>query len=637
MNNEIKNTEMQKQMLHNGWAAARDIKRDDEKRMGNTSVFRYLNRMIDIQEKRMMKRRIAVILVLFLGVLFFGSLFSGASGSADTCKEDYKNLLAPINPEFLKYMDAVRDGQALSRTDAGNGRLLGAVPSPVDYSHMRGAVDDKVDAADYPARYDLRELDRIPPIRNQTAYPTCWIFAAFGSLESCLLPEVSANFSEWHMALTHGYDYDIYHAGNSYMTAAYFLRWSGPLAESTVPYDISRNVDLPYVPERHVQEVIYLPNREGPLDNNTIKYYIMNHGAVDFAYNWENTGYNGSTYAMYTPNNAGQNHRLGLVGWDDNFPAYRFNFRPPGNGAFVVRNSWGDGFGEDGYCYISYYDLAFEMMVCFVNAEEPNNYGTIYQYDYLGHTRSWGKTESWGANVFTSEDEDPLEAVGFYSVDTNLSYEIYVYKNVSGNNPTNGTLAAVKTGGFVYGGYYTIKLDNPVPLARGERFSAVVKFIASTSAHSVPIEAPIQDFSSRTAANPGESFVSVDGVHWEDLTDVVSGSNVCIKAYSQYKAPNMALGVERKSVGGWIVIRDYADISIYVDNLSEVSISKLVVERSFEGGEFSPLFELSPDDLVNGSYNYSDRYLERSSRYSYRAVAYAPEGFVSAKTDPVTI
>jgi C1A family cysteine protease len=585
----------------------------------------------------MMKRRMPVVFIVLLGLLLFGSLFSGASGSDGACKKNYKDLLAPINPEFLKYMDNVRDGSALSRVDAGNGWLTGAVPSPVDYSHMRGVYDDKIKSATFPTRYDLRELDRVPPIRDQTAYPTCWIFAAFGSLESCLLPEVSANFSEWHMALTHGYDYDIQHAGNSYMTAAYFFRWSGPLAESTVPYDVSRNVDLPFVPERHVQEAVYLPDRQGPLDNDIIKYYVMNHGAVDFAYNWEGEGYNDSTYSMYTPNNSGQNHRLGIVGWDDNFPAFKFSYRPLGNGAFIIRNSWGDGFGEEGYIYISYYDLAFEDMVCFLNAEEPNNYSHNYQYDHLGQTRTWGTAESWGANVFTSENEYPLEAVGFYAVDVNLQYEIYVYKNVSGDSPINGTLAAVKTGSLVYGGYYTIKLDELVPLNRGERFSTVVKFKTSAASHSVPIEAPVMDFSSKASANPGESYVSIDGQEWEDLTDVVAQSNVCIKAYSQYQAPNLTMQVERESIGGWIVIRDYADITIHVNNLEEVPISKLVVERSFEGGEFSVLFELSPDDLENGSYYYMDKYLDRSSRYSYRATAYAPEGFVSVVTDPVTI
>jgi len=363
----------------------------------------------------------------------------------------------------------------------------------------------------------------------------------------------------------------------------------------------------------------------------------MNYGPIDFAFFWSGEGFSSYTNSFYIPNNRGQNHRLAIVGWDDNYPASRFAIMPPGDGAFIARNSWGSSWGEGGYCYMSYYDESFQQFTSFNNAEEPNNYGTIYQYDPLGQTRTWGKIDSWGANVFTAENKEPLEAVGFYSMDANMNYEIHIYKNITGNTPTNGTLAFTKTGEITYPGYHTVKLDTPVPLTYGETFSVVVQFINSNFRHSVPIEALIPGHSSAATANPGESYISEDGILWEDLTNVVPNANACIKAYALYKKSNVSIRAERKIVNGWIIIRHYGDITIQVENLQEVPLSKLILYRSSFGIEDEIVQEIYPDELVNGTYTYKDKFLERTLRYTYQAVAVDLDGVTSSKSNLVSI
>ncbi|MCP5102292.1 MAG: hypothetical protein GY950_02885 [bacterium] len=594
------------------------------------------------------------LFVLSIGILFSASFFFGASGvsgaceraSADDIRKNVNSRLAPINPEFLKYRET-RKNRPENNAFNGGKRLNGGVPSPVDLSHTnRKAGDDNTgNAGDvhYPSYYDLRREDnRVTHVKDQHGFPACWIFAAFASLESCLLPVATepVDFSEWHMAKNHGFDYTVEEAGNSYMTTAYLIRWHGPVNESTVPYaDPFVNPYLYYPPVKHVQQAVFLPERNDSLDNGTIKYFITAYGPVDFAYMWVFASFNDTTNAIYTPNNGEQNHRLAIVGWDDNYPAGNFLYRPPGDGAFICRNSWGDDWAEGGYCYISYYDASFQHFICFNNAVSVHNYSTIYQHDPLGQTRTWGGIESWGANVFTADDNHPLEAVGFYAVDGNMNYEISIYKNVNtdGGNPTHGTLAASQTGALTYAGYYTIKLDTKVPLLFGETFSVVVKFRNSSYPYSVPIEAPIYDHSSGASALRGQSYVSEDGIYWDDLIDEVAGSNVCIKAYSEYKQPDLALQVERKSIKGWIIVRYYAEIDIQVQNINEVTISKLEIYRNVSNGAFELLHEVDAGQLVNGAYNYQDKYLDRGTQYSYRVVAYDGNGLPFSTSVTISI
>ena len=85
------------------------------------------------------------------------------------------------------------------------------------------------------------------------------------------------------------------------------------------------------------------------------------------------------------------------------FTRNNFTTKPVGDGAWIIRNSWGSSWGDDGCFYLSYYDEHVGADVsAFHNSESVNNYKDIYQYDPLGNTSAGGykSNSAWGGECF---------------------------------------------------------------------------------------------------------------------------------------------------------------------------------------------------------------------------------------------
>jgi C1A family cysteine protease len=95
------------------------------------------------------------------------------------------------------------------------------------------------------------------------------------------------DFSENNMknllssAYPQGFDRSANGGGNELMSTAYLARWSGPVAESAYPYN-SKSVNSPQnLPvQKHVQNVLFIPDRSGSLDNNEVKSAVLSNGAL---------------------------------------------------------------------------------------------------------------------------------------------------------------------------------------------------------------------------------------------------------------------------------------------------------------------------------------------------------------------
>ncbi|MCF4113180.1 MULTISPECIES: lectin like domain-containing protein [Dethiosulfovibrio] len=481
--------------------------------------------------------------------------------------------MAPLNPAFESYME----DQADEGKNASDKPHRGRIPSPVDLSHLAGVSvlrSDGKAASSFPVSYDLRPLGLVSPVRDQSPYGACWTFSAMASMESTALKAGVANpdYAEQFLAY-YGYvdqtselvgfgNYDasdfpdlMDKGGDDFKAIALLARGTGAVNEVNAPYgSTAPSATAPI--SRALRDVYYFyydnDTRYQKASVENIKTALMNYGAVSigmFANNpqggsWDSSPYyNPSTYASYTPSGnpdglsiGSANHAVTVVGWDDSYSKSNFNSsnQPSSDGAWIVKNSWGSGWGDGGYFYLSYEDAVMDTGAAYVGGD-PASYDRVYQYDPFGWCGSYAPSgmvdnTAWMANVFTATVDTDIKAVSFYVGGVGNTYEISVYTGVTGG-PTTGTAdISSQTGTLQEPGYHTVHLSSVVSVKAGTKFSVVVK--VKTPGYDYPIasEGLAEGYSDKASTRAGQSYFSSNGTYWKDITSVNKTANVCLKA-----------------------------------------------------------------------------------------------------------
>jgi len=221
--------------------------------------------------------------------------------------------------------------------------LLVAVPP------VTAAVENSGPIAALPSSFSWRDIngtDYTTVIKNQAPAPTCEAYALVAAMETLMQYQMQERFGP-DLSETHLYFYagGTYEAGYvNLVDAANYLMAHGVPDEGCYP-DPHRPFDYPFesLPGWENRTVKIREWGWVDLTEDAIKTALVEHGPLvicvsfwqDFYY------YTGGVYEHRWGRLAG-GHVMTMVGYDDE------------ERCWIVKNSWGDGWGDDGWLKISY-------------------------------------------------------------------------------------------------------------------------------------------------------------------------------------------------------------------------------------------------------------------------------------------
>jgi C1A family cysteine protease len=191
-----------------------------------------------------------------------------------------------------------------------------------------------------PAAFDWRDRSAMTPVKDQGDCGSCWAFGTIGQLESMLhiYYGVTEDLSEQYLVSCNPWGY-----GCDGGDTAHDMLMNGAVREVDFPYTASDSPARSGLKKYYGESNwFYVAGASTVPGNTAIKTAIYTYGPVSAAV-YADDYFVAYTGGVFSRNASGAvNHMIVLCGWDD------------AKGAWLLRNSWGTGWGENGYMWIAY-------------------------------------------------------------------------------------------------------------------------------------------------------------------------------------------------------------------------------------------------------------------------------------------
>lgn len=414
---------------------------------------------------------------------------------------------------------------------------------PSAYSAIGYAL---VDENGLPSDFSSKTLGFVTPIKEQQ-YNDCWALAGTESFETKLLKlgypvtEMSydhANASSTIQVNGKGWQRKYRDGGFTNIYPGYLTSWQGGAEIADVgEIDFSKNIhgdDMTADKTKYgTTKLRYLDG----VDSNEIKQAIMDNGAVTASYATTNNCFNNAGTAYFMPQSYDGDytgHTISIVGWNDNFNKYKFanstGVLPQNNGAWLVRNSWGDNNTMGGYFWLSYEDKyifgeKYSPNFTIDEVVEISDDMTLLQSERYGATYSFNYVDSNDITFINCFDFDEnsrtLNNVIFETKSNGADYEVY-YIPVDNGTPANdeSKWKLISSGKVTYSGYQSVDTNGYVaPLGRG---AIGIRIITESGESSqLGVGEWLTNSTKKTFINDsryGDSYIKYDGTT-SDLLD----------------------------------------------------------------------------------------------------------------------